>query len=234
MADKKVGPWVKRIPGPGWIDTDPFGDSSLLHLFKFDGDLTDSVGTADLNVNSGSVSYVQGKKGQAEGGYPVVLRTSSGVFLVPNITFTISVWLRGHNNMSLADNTGIVIQGPDSGYGCWFGRKANEYTLQISNGNASAVALGSNIVENEWHHYIVSSDGSNGAKAYYDGQWVKDLGVLNSNGDTNNNINSTSIKSYYNIAVNDDFESDIDIDHLRIFNRALTAQEVQTLYNNGG
>jgi hypothetical protein len=208
---------------------DIFGDNSATALYTFDNTLIDTGGNYNLSVydNLDQPTYVEGIIESAVSGTNTGFTTSAGTYIIPNNNYTISCWARQFNKIT--EWTTIVAQGPDTGYGITYHIEKDTYNVVVSNGDASSVDTGIDL-NSTWQHVIISSDGSNGAKAYLNGSWVKDLGVLGSNGDFNNTTNSTLIKVYRN-NTDGTFPFPGDIDHLRIFNRAVTASEVLTLYN---
>jgi len=226
MSDKLFGPWIRTKPK---YIFDIFEDNSSVALYPFDNSLVDYGNVHHLHVHAGINQFGSGVLSTSEISSGVVLRTAPNDYLFQNNHYTVSFWIRGHSEMSTDNWPGIFAQGPDGPYGTQLIIN-DSLELRISYGHAVTYLTGAFIVEGEWHHVIISSDGANGADVYYDGSAIKHLDELESNTDSNNNIGCTSIKSYYNAYYDTEYMIDADIDHFRIFNRGISSEEALALY----
>jgi len=83
------------------------------------------------------------------------------------------------------------------------------------------------VVENAWHHVAVTLDGGNHFRLFFDGQLVADsvtTGALPTD-DLDLHIGNNSPTPW------DDGAYNGNIDEVRVYNRALTEEEIRTLYN---
>lgn len=93
MADKKVGPWFLKSPGPKTVNMlDPFGDNSGKVLYKFNGNAIDESGNYS-GTWYGTEQYQAGKFDQAayfdNNSY---VDCGQWINLIQNTNFTISYW----------------------------------------------------------------------------------------------------------------------------------------------
>lgn len=152
--------------------------------------------------------------------------------------FSISVWI---NRTSNADEDDIIEKVDISGYrgyGLWMDVGANEVTVSLTN-NAGSNQInmetsGANITPQEWHHVLMTYDGSSsasGVTVYVDGV----AATLNTYLD---NLTATMLNNNP-VLIGTDFDSggccefNGKIDDVRIYDRALSAAEIQELYNMG-
>jgi phosphatidylserine/phosphatidylglycerophosphate/cardiolipin synthase-like enzyme len=117
-------------------------------------------------------------------------------------------------------------------YGIWIGCNSNKGKVQAgfedANGRDYFVTSPNTYNDGNWHYVVVTYDGSV-LRLYVDGQQVASL-------NTNNAIPDYNWDKPLVIGKNslDDSRYFIgDIDEVRVYNRALSAQEVSDAYNNG-
>jgi phosphatidylserine/phosphatidylglycerophosphate/cardiolipin synthase-like enzyme len=154
--------------------------------------------------------------------------------------FSVSAWFRTtiNNNDKAAiivNKGGFGIDGsnvPDMSYGIWIGCNSNKGKVQAgfedANGRDYFVTSPNTYNDGNWHYVVVTYDGSV-LRLYVDGQQVASL-------NTNNAIPDYNWDKPLVIGKNslDDSRYFIgDIDEVRVYNRALSAQEVSDAYNNG-
>jgi len=154
--------------------------------------------------------------------------------------FTVSAWFRTTINDNdkaaiIVNKGGFGVDGtnvPDMNYGIWIGCKSNKGKVQAgfedANGRDYFVTSPNTYNDGNWHYAVVTYDGSV-LRLYVDGQQVASLNTNNAIPDYNWDkplvIGKNSLdNSRYLIG---------DIDEVRVYNRALTAQEVSNAYNNG-
>ena len=198
-------------------NVDPFGDGSGIALWQFDGNANDAGG----NYNGTDIlitGYVAGRFGDA-----VEFDGSANQHIdfvpinISSMIYTISCWVY-RDNAGTAARVGIVQQD-----------NAN-YTNILAIAPASGdVCVGDGIVAtdavpaSQWCHVVVVYR-VNGCDLYVDNVKLLDnVSVANNYDDL------------YSIGNRRQYSSDFVwkglIDQTRIFNRALTAEEVQILYN---
>ena len=158
--------------------------------------------------------------------------------------FTVSAWFRTtlNNNtlVSIIVNKGgfqsDTVGTPQQNYGIWLTgsnqgvRGKVQAGFEDANGRDYFVTSPNTYNDGNWHYAVVTYDGSV-LRLYVDGQQVASLNTNNAipdyNWDTPLTIGKTAlpnVNGHYFIG---------DIDEVRVYNRALTAQEVSDAYNNG-
>jgi hypothetical protein len=187
-------------------------------------DATDETGSYDgtpTNVNFN----VAGKFGNA-GSFNGSSSYVSLPFNLHNTAFSISFWaintLDSTNNYIIANNSGSTQAGWHIGGANGGGTK---YNFRINNGSSNYLLLDSATVDDtNWHHVVVTWDNTtnaNGAKIYINGS-------LSSQGTST----ATTSFSFTNSTTQlmrepgGSLRSDGKLDQVRIFNRAITSEEV--------
>ena len=205
-------------------NTNPFGDSSQNNMYPFDTNSNDANG--NNNGTDTKVDYVAGKFG---GCLYTDQDNTSHVELdnIPKIfdetDKTLSCWVYISDN---SGNYSIIASAKDS--------SKNSVRVNFLY-NTISVYEGTNIdfpapSKNCWNNlcFTVSSTGT---KVYVNGKQVAE--------DSRTVINNSATASYdaysvgnnwYNIANNNEGTPNVKIDQMRIFNRALNADEVKALY----
>jgi len=141
--------------------------------------------------------------------------------------FSVDMWLYV-NGTSDAD----VIRKPSSG---WITSNSKGYRISTANGQIR-VAVGNggswyvnyqsaNLSTNKWHHFAWVLDRDNGSYIYIDG-------VLSSTYTATDTTTDISSSNNASIGGRQKFFNGI-IDEVEIFNRSLTAAEIQAIYNAG-
>ena len=205
-------------------NTDPFGDSSQVNLYHFDSNSNDANG--NNNGTDTKVDYVSGGKWG-------------------NCLFT------DQDNTSHVELNGIpkIFDETDKTFSCWVANIASCNISSIintstdSNKNNSRCSLdvsklwiynGTNINYNYpnddlWHHYSFTVS-SKGTKVYIDGKLVaQDYRTIINDSGTASYDAYCICNNWYNIT-NNIGTPNLKIDQVRIFNKALTDDEVRKLY----
>jgi len=227
MADKKIFPGsVKRQPGPGsTLDIfDIFGDNSIMAYYKFDGDVLDFGGNYN-GVWEGTSSYSTGVHGQA-------IYTINSNYVQTPLTFTgfghtlaVSLFFKS----SQQSNGGTIIHITNDTGGLASITLDGIALFNDTSWDAFYKNLNYTYSDNNWHHIVVNFKPAE-FSYFVDGQFIETITTKTTIGRDGNLSNFTNF-GYQTSAYPHDFTGDID--QVRIFNRVLTAQEVQTLYNEG-
>jgi hypothetical protein len=202
----------------------------LIAAWLFDGSAIDASGNGNNGTPNGAVltSDRFGSSNKAyffNGGANIQGATSS--FNFSSGSFAISVWVK-----TSASSGGGVISTHDAGAGKYSnvgvyiaGNNLGFADVDINNGAGSTTNFnGRKINDNQWHHILVSRQGSS-AKLYIDG--VLDFtDVLSQNP---NNSTIFMIGSSYNTAY---FIGSID--DVRVYNHTLSDTEISLLYHENG
>lgn len=215
--------------------------NSLVAVWELNDDATDELGISN-GTWSGGASYIAGKMGAAGNfnGTSQYVNCGNDASLNFIGAFTTSVWFyavgltgafevlssKGYHsgNFVNAQNTpyGMAVQG-----GLLKTNLTNELDERYLVNSTLSPAL------NTWYHAVFTWDGTTGANNctwYIDGA----LDVQSSQTDvTELNITTDDVRIGNDIRTDSRFYWDGYIDQTAIWNRALTAEEVSTLYNMG-
>jgi hypothetical protein len=208
-------------------ETDPFGDGSLKHLWKLDGNLDDSVGglaLQDVNNRIGNgLSFVDGKFGQA-----IRFEASDGnnVLTADNAIYTdncsIVVWFKQDNDASNNDAGNILINENDNSCRVVLGTNS----ASAGAGNTQKSVLDEDYQRDVWN-MAVATFSTDTVKFYMNGELKGENSPFDNGSRRLININVGHRNSY-----NTSFKGVID--HIQIFDRVLTDDEVTQLYNAEG
>ena len=213
------------------------GDTSCVAYYKM-SDATDQTGSYDgtaTNVNFN----VAGKFGNA-----AQFNGSSSKITLPNSTtnsidsngaFSVSFWFFA-NSGSLGSTERRMITLFDGLY-IWIEIPANEFLRYRVTSSSSTYIENTGtttITENAWHHIILTGDSTNGIIAYLNGS----VEILSASWDGTFKNGSGASRYDFNVFgwQEDNLGSLVrpflgKIDQVRIFDRAITSDEVTTLYN---
>ena len=213
------------------------GDTSCVAYYKM-SDATDQTGSYDgaaTNVNFN----VAGKFGNA-----AQFNGSSSKITLPNSTtnsidsngaFSVSFWFFA-NSGSLGSTERRMITLFDGLY-IWIEIPANEFLRYRVTSSSSTYIENTGtttITENAWHHIILTGDSTNGIIAYLNGS----VEILSASWDGTFKNGSGASRYDFNVfgGQEDNLGSLVrpflgKIDQVRIFDRAITSDEVTTLYN---
>lgn len=197
-----------------------FPEEGLLHYWALNGNAVDSKGGA--NGTASGVSYVTGVNGSSalfgQGSYiqvPVSMELSE---------YAISFWMYLSSSFI---NGGIIFQRITASAcgGLSFTNDGNpRFFINRNTDYVSARTPGITSM-NRWYHVVVSNDTGN-IKWYLNGSLDGESGIINLRFTGNAMIGRDNISGY-----NRSFLGRID--EMAIWNRALSKEEVQLLYNQG-
>ena len=136
-----------------------------------------------------------------------------------------------HTAHSSDTNIGHILVMPYNGYNAWiYSLNGTDSKLQLRHHNYSASSTSYNVAYttgldlNKWYHTMATDDGTN-VKLYVNGELVKTQASATS---TTNGTMTCKVGSWP--TSNTSFAGDIPV--VKIYNRALTAQEVASNYNH--
>jgi hypothetical protein len=180
--------------------------NGALAFWKLDN-LTDSSTNANTLTNNGSVQFVAGKIGNCAE-FDGSNYLSNSVLGVPSGDFTISYWVF----LNAFTSAQIVNQ---ISFGCaFFGGGSNIF---FANDDTAQVQIGGPINLGQWNHVLVRRSSNTFTI------WTN--GVLRQT--QTGNVTSSSTQMQFGTG------HICQIDAFGLWNRALSDQEIQTLYNNG-
>jgi len=228
----------KRLINTGGVaacttdSTDPFGDSSGLALYNLDYDASDASGNYDgtpTNVDfgvDGQINY--GARFNGSSSYI----QADGIFSSSPSVMSASVWFKttvDGNILDIGDSSVSTAQNRI------FFSSGLLYVSLNDGGGGFATTSATGLQDGNWHHIVaVWDDGTvtNGIKMYIDGattptaqtnstqSFISALNLFIGANDNRGSSASPSIRQYFNGS----------IDQVRIFSKALSSDEVSTLY----
>jgi hypothetical protein len=217
--------------------------NGLVGMWSFNGpDMSgntaiDRSGMGNNGTTTGGVRVVLGKNGQAlqfdgTSGYVSVGDTSS---LNATTAFTVSAWVYKTGNSSGSSVAGTIAGKWNSSGTGWFlelhdtdSGTPNQLRFYISGVSTASTYSVGQVSNNAWHHILVKYDG---VKKY-----IYIDGTLDTSPDTTGT--PTTANDSFQIGFDTGSAASFNyfngkIDEVRIYNRALSANEVTQLYNLG-
>ncbi|BFT69347.1 S-layer homology domain-containing protein [Paenibacillus sp. P36] len=205
--------------------------NQLVADMKFDGNLNDAApGATGLATQSGTVSFVEGKSGQAidiaAGNTNYVDLGNRSDLKFGNGDFTLSFWHKG--NLA-GDQTVLSNKNWNSGGNPgWYVGPATSNSMSLNMAvTGKRVDYSAANVGQDWHYFTISVDRvHNTASTYVDGvsKATKDISVLG----------TSSMDTSFNIILGADGNkgnggATVTLDDLKIWKRALSATEAKAL-----
>jgi hypothetical protein len=187
------------------------------------GEVIDASGNNNNGTSAGGATTAGGKFGNGgsfDGVDDYVIKNPMSPALFPNIT--ISTWIKPSVAPSgVSNNRAVNVASSDAWVGITSSGVVVSNIYDGSNHNLNSITSG-NIV-GKWTHVVLVSD-STSQKLYINGQYdnSNSVGALNWEGDSRFQIGGISDNAPY------DFNGQID--ETRIYNRALSPDEIKKLY----
>jgi hypothetical protein len=176
----------------------------------YHGNLAPGFSPTSTTGRSGQALYFDGSNGEIQLTAPNWRRETISVFawVKPKSTqFTRSIITSGDTSGPATTNWGLKI---------------NSGEIQVDGDTSLSTTSGANIVLDEWNHLGFTNDGTT-TKIYLNGAQVKsEAHTINNNNTTGEKIGSAGPQNIYG-----------GIDDVRVWERALTADQVATLYKTG-
>ena len=207
------------------------GDTSCVATYRLNGDATDLSG--NYNGTATNVSYVAGKfddAGSFNGSNGRIDLPNINNIASSNVSFSVSLWIKTTSStysgvfsdfpFSGFDGFSLVIEFQTNGTFVIFNRitAAQSYNLTtpvLNDGN--------------WHNLLITNNISTLKQGVYiDGVFYSQITL--GSGTKTSSANTIQV-GYYNLNSTPQYYFNGSIDQVRIFNRAITAAEVTTLYN---
>ena len=201
---------------------DFIGDSSIVATYQLNGNANDLGGT--YNGTPTNITYSDGFYGQA-----AVFNGASSSILTGIqqglSAFTWSIWIKSATltTQNFAFPIGIFLAGTSH----QFFIRVDSGQIQIGGYDGAAKLAGATAVNDTWFHCVLVNDGSN-ISGYVNAEQILAPTAHTINVSTNQTIMG-AIQQFGNTAEQGWFSGSSD--QCRIFNRALTQQEIVALYN---
>ncbi|MBI4044595.1 MAG: LamG domain-containing protein, partial [Candidatus Diapherotrites archaeon] len=216
-----------RPTGAGGSEIDPNGPlgTGLIALWHFNGNANDSKGSLNGTLIGSTVCNVSGKFGQAcslddTGGEIAFGQTNFGEGLS---AMTFSVWFKNTQTGGFPTGNGFIALKSSNVFQMQWDTDTKLYFGAYNSGGQSAFAS-SNVGFNDttnWHHLAGVYSGSN-VLLYLDGVLQNAQGSITGNTFTSGNGFDIGL-GWKGL-----------LDEIGVWNRALSSQEIQSLYTAGG
>ena len=211
----------------------------LVAYYPLDGNGNDESGNEHhltLYGNPTSITNHKGEIGKAYSFDGIDDYGDLGSILINEFPITISYWSKGHTNFGTNIGTNDLPQrygfsliaydyGSDIGFAYSFGFGAGSGGKN-ENGRYNHYAKASDEEVNEWKHIVGIAESATNIKLYVNGV-LTSIDITNGN-NTNVSFNNGSTKTM--ITGDESFLEGL-LDNIRIYNKALTEEEVILLYN---
>lgn len=224
-------PEIQEIYNKSVVDVadPPSSNDGGIARYRFEDDVTDSFGSNDGTNNGVSFvnSSIRGKVGQFEASNSDRVATTNFTALESE-TFTISFWANINNQSSF---NGCVVQRNSDNRGVYLGTdgNSNDATFAVDKTSSNGFKLRTSSgfrPENEWMH-IVGVKGTDSMKLYSNSQ---------PKGELNNSFTPISTGNTCYVGgnqVKSRAYTDGELEEVRIYDRALSRDEVFQLYLYG-
>ena len=211
---------------------DALNDGSCIALYKLNGN------GDDLSGNHNATGYFTGSSSGFDNSiykYDGSLNVSSTVLDLPDVRtsypITVSAWMRPNNISASFGHLLNMTMGSSQRLVTGFAPRGGVYGLIIAYGGSNHwyFTPTTAFVANTWYHIIFSIAGSNNSNhaVYINGS--ADVTAYNDGGSAGG---SAGWALGGNASGAERFQGHID--HVRVFNKALSSAEAATLYSNGG
>jgi hypothetical protein len=188
--------------------TDIFGDGSSVALYELDEDASDTGNTGTAIDAGQSASFI--------GTSSNYIQLASGIdTILDTKIFGLSLWVKAPNAFTDAVFSTETTNSTFQIHANW--TFANRYAL--INGGGSNIDLGP--IDSNWHHIVVTSDGSSSYKGYFD--------KVYKGASAYRQIQNTG--TFLGAHPSGGFNLFGEIDQVRIFNRQLSQSDIDSLYS---
>ena len=203
----------------GTTNTHLFG---CLANYNLDNDAKESLGTTAYDGTETNITYKLGKFGAAASFNGSSSYISAANFVDTSSAFTYSLWIKP-NTISVYDWViGFQQAGaPYAGVGL-FGNNSNKLGIAVAGAGPQSMTPTLNL--NTWHHIVFVHDGSGGYTCYTNNNGSP----ITYSGATSNNSSNPFRLGYSSVSGWNYYDGEID--QVRVYNTALTASNVATLY----
>jgi hypothetical protein len=215
---------------------DIFGDNSALAFYKLDGNGNDLGGTWNATAGS-AISYsasggkfngfVTGSSGGNDNNNLRVVSDTFANYFAPSVLWSFSKWFKPTTGNSYMTINGSL---------CWWyiytdgGANTNVQALHYNSGSGTNINLSGNYTNNgqDWQHMVITNNPNGQCKIYVNNT------LIASASSTTSTANYESGAYRADITPAQGGSSGASVDHYRLFNKELSAEQVTQLYNEVG
>mgnify|MGYP003334169561 CR=1 FL=1 len=197
------------------------GDSSCIATYRFENNEDDESG--NFNGTGTAIQYAAGRYGQAASFNGTASRISTSLdFDNYDENWSISYWVKFTFDTNYRAILGSTDSNVKNGMITDIGTSGEiRFRLRDNTGSASSLSSTNTYGDGSWHH-VVCVKGSSTNYLYIDG-------ALDSSTATTNGINHSALNlGTFGLSSSEFFKGELD--QVRVFNKAISASEVTTLY----
>lgn len=208
--------------------------SGLTNYYEFEGNGNDSVGTKNLTTTTQSPTYVAGKVGNSavrltnttpgNAASGTVTQNLGYVNMNLNFPFTVSFWARSNTTTASSSQHMFVVTGGD--FLLCIGLSSSGFFEVYNYGTFNALVSQKLALHSTWYH-VVATVTSNYVELYVDGVQIANKTATLTWAATNNM--AIGGQTWFGGG----YAWDGTIDDLRIYNRVLSANEINLIYQVG-
>jgi hypothetical protein len=221
-----------------WFSTEPLNlgggtaDDGLVFYMPLDNEETEAIDFVGGNNGTLVNSPTQGATGKINKAYDFSLSTTDYVDIADNTdlgitTGSFGVWINADSWDDVGGGTSYWLDG--RGHKYFIYSTSTDVVVGTFIGATLKTVINANPSTGNWHHFMATYDGSN-LRFYINGSEV-DASPTAATGTIASASGNTRIGDYSGSV--GDYSANGSIDDLRIYNRTLSAQEVQELYEMG-
>jgi hypothetical protein len=198
---------------------DVFGDGSCLATYQFENNELDLGG--NYNGTGAEIEYAVGRYGQAASFNGSGSKLDTG-YTFTNTTFSVSVWFKTTTtNIVITNTSDSTPAASNDGFRIY----PNKVVLTQDDVDVVTRNYSSSLVDGNWHNVIITNDGST-LTVYIDGGQES---TDSSTSFTQNNSYAVVMGYQPRSTIVQYFDGEID--QVRFFNKAISASEATSLYN---
>ncbi len=215
---------VLFLGGCASVEVPPFVNEGLVAYYPFNGNAKDATGHGNdaIDITATPAQDRKGIEGKAYSFDRQIINVRHHESLGLKDSMTISLWIKANKFVQWQRILAKANPKPDAGYGLAMGEANGEIVFYIGRLNLGRCTSGVKI--GQWQHVVAVREQKDGYKIYLDGISMP----LRSRGDMNNSTHSNLVIGGHRKDVR---TFDGSIDDIRIYNRALSGEEVKSLYD---
>lgn len=149
-----------------------------------------------------------------------------------NGDFSVSAWIKTDGTSDDSQNRNMFYQEEKTDLGKWWSIRVQDDKVKLSvddSSNKNILFGNTNVADSSWHHVVGVRDKSSGElKIYLDGT------LDGTTSDSSGSLGSTDFATIGMSTNLNDHQFDGKIDEVKVYSRALSAAEVEKLYNGAG
>ena len=218
------------------------GDTSCVATYRFEGNAQDLSGNYyhgsasnvvyDYNGTASNIAYATGLFGKAASFNP---SNTSHINIdnldFPTNNFTVSVWVYLNYVSSSSGYDMILTTAKQNSGGYFYFTFTHNVLTYYDTGAGASVSANTTVVSNQWYHCVLTKSSSTGVKLYLNNVVVGSNSGYTSNNTSNTTSGGVNTIGWYNTGSSTTASFDGLMDQFRIFEKALTAPEINSLYN---